>query len=413
MAKKLTAMVALAGVAGLVAWRALTGDARAAPRAPARGAPVAVEVSPVRKEAVRDTRSFTGTLEARSRFVVAPKAAGRLRKLAVDIGDTVRRGALVALVEDDEYALAVEQASAELRVAEANAEESRSALEAARRELDRVRALQAKRIASEADLDAATAQYESREAKHRLALAQVEQKRAALRAAEVRLSYTRVEATWEDGGDARVVGERFADAGALVAAGTPLVSFIDIESLRGVVHVVERDYSRLRPGQPAEVSVDAFPGRVFQGRVSRIAPLVKEGTRQARVELDVPNPERLLKPGMFARVRIALESHEGATVVPVAAVARRSGREGVFLVEPDPGAHAPASRARFVPVRVGIVQGENAEILEPELAGEVVTLGHHLLEDGSRVIVASGPSDSPQDRRDTRGDPGEPTGRRP
>lgn len=333
-----------------------------------------------------DIRSFVGSLEASSSFVVAPKISGRLRSLHVDMGDKVERGQPIALIEDDEYVLAVEQAAAELRVAEANAEEAKSALEASRRELERVRALRTKHIASEADLDSATAQYESRLAKYKLAQAQVEQKAVALKTAEVRLSYTRIIATWEGGAPIRVVGERFADAGALLSAGVPLVSLVDIDFLRAVIYVTERDYSRMKLREPAEISVDAYPGRTFHARISRIAPVLKEQTRSARVELEVANPERLLKPGMFARVRIALESRADVVAVPVAAIARRSGQEGIFLVEKRPPPET--STVRLVPVRLGIIQGELAEVLEPEgLSGEVVTLGHHLLEDGSPVLV--------------------------
>ena len=90
-----------------------------------------------------------------------------------------------------------------------------------------------------------------------------------------------------------------------------------------LIDVIERDYPDVGPGQEAVIDTDAFPGREFAGKVTRVAPLLKETSRQARVEIEMPNPERLLKPGMFVRVRIEFDRHENATVVPLAALARR------------------------------------------------------------------------------------------
>jgi RND family efflux transporter MFP subunit len=135
-------------------------------------------------------------------------------------------------------------------------------------------------------------------------------------------------------------------------------------------------------GQEATVTTDAYPGRVFDGRIVRVAPLLKETSREARVEVEITNPEGLLKPGMFVRVQIEFDRHDNATVVPTNALAHREDREGVFLVD------LMEKKAHFVPVTVGIVSGDEAEITAPPLAGMVVTLGQHLLTDGSAIIVS-------------------------
>ena len=127
------------------------------------------------------------------------------------------------------------------------------------------------------------------------------------------------------------------------------------------------------------MTTDAFPGREFAGRIVRIAPLLKETSRQARVEIEIPNSNEDLKPGMFVRVQIQFARQDDAVVVPVAALARREGRQGVFIV--DRG----NMKADFVPVTLGITEGEIAEVTHPPLSGEVVTMGHHLLEDGGAV----------------------------
>jgi RND family efflux transporter MFP subunit len=343
--------------------------------------PVAVEVTPIEKMTLKDMGFFTGSLDPKSQFIVAPKIAGRLEKLFVKLGDPVKKDQLIAVLENEEFLQQVDQAKAELEVAKANFEESRSSLEISRREFERAKTLRQKKIASESELDAAEAQLSAQEAKHKVAAAQVAQKEAALKAAQVRLAYTEIRAPWEDVNGIRVVGERFVDDGAMLAPNASIVSVLDIGALTGVIYVIERDYSKVRIGQPASVSTDAFPGRTFLGRVVRVAPILKETSREARVEIEVPNPEGLLKPGMFIRVQIEFSRFEGATVVPISAITKRNGQQGVFKVDME------EMTSLFVPVELGIVNNERAQILSPELTGQVVMLGHHLLEDGSTIIV--------------------------
>jgi RND family efflux transporter MFP subunit len=156
---------------------------------------------------------------------------------------------------------------------------------------------------------------------------------------------------------------------------------IAIERLIAAIYVIERDYPKIKPGLEAEVITDAYPGQTFAGKVVRIAPLLKEKSREARVEIEVPNDRMLLKPGMFVRVRIQFGERENARVVPPAAIVKRNGSQGVFLVD------LQSKTVRFVPVTVGIVNGNRAEVLDPPLTGTVVTLGHHLLEDGSAITI--------------------------
>ena len=368
---------------GLVSWKVY--ERTSLLRKPAvmqRGAiPVAVETKPVLKTKIRDVGLFTGTLYPKAQFIVAPKIAGRLEKLFVNISDPVNGGQLIAVLEDDEHLQTVDQAGAELEVARANLEESRSALEISEREFERAKVLRQKKIASESELDTAEALFKAQSAKHKVAMAQVAQKEAAFKGAKVRLSYTQIHAPWEGDSGNRVVGERFVDEGAMLAPNTSIVSILDIDSLLALIYVIERDYSKVRIGQEGIVSTDAFPGRNFSGKVLRLAPLLKETSRQARVEIEVPNPEGLLKPGMFVRVQIEFTHKENATVVPVSALIKRKGVVGVFLADPA------EMKARFFPLTIGIVNSEWAEVVKPSLDGSVVTLGHHLLEEGSTIIL--------------------------
>lgn len=364
-----------------------------------RKAALPVETAAVRKEDIYDVGSFTGTLFPRSQFVVAPKTGGRLEDLLVNIGDHLQPGQVIAVLDDDEYVQQLDQAKAELEVARANLQESRSSLGLAKREFERAQALRQKKITSESELDSAEAQFQVQEAKYKVALAQIAQKQAALKAAEVRLSYTKIYATWENEGS-RVVGQRFVDEGAMLAPNDSIVSILDIRSLIAVVHVIERDYTKVHVGQTAVVTTDAFPGKVFVGEVIRIAPLIKETSRQSRVEIKIPNDGETLKPGMFVRVRIEFSRQQDTPVIPVAAVCKRDGKQGVFLVDER------LMVARFVPVVLGIVDGDRAQVISPPLSGSVVTLGQHLLSDGSSIVVPSPRDQKPPSKvtEETTGD---------
>jgi RND family efflux transporter MFP subunit len=342
---------------------------------------VAVETQPIRQGPIYDVGIFTGSLEPKSQFVIAPKVAGWLRELLVDVGDTVNRNQVIAVLDDEEFAQHVEQARAELQVATANAANCASDLDIAKREYERAKALREKQIASASELDVSEASFNACQTRYKVSLAQVAQKEAALKTALVRLSYTKVQAFWEDGDQTRVVGERFVDEGALLQVNQPIVSILQNNPLTAVVYVIERDYPKVMIGQQAVVTTDAYPGRTFTGGITRIAPLLKESSRQARMEVEVPNPDLTLKPGMFVRAKIEFTRHENATLVPLPALVRRNDQEGIFIADPQ------NLKARFVPVTTGIIGDEMVEITKPEISGLAVTMGNHLLEDGSNITM--------------------------
>jgi RND family efflux transporter MFP subunit len=344
--------------------------------------PVAVEIAAIQRTTIRDVGLFTGTLFPKSQFIVAPKISGRLEKLMVNIGDRVGRGQLIVVLDDKEYAQQVAQAQANLQVAQANLEEAHSSLEIARRSLDRAQTLHKKGIASDSELDTSQAAYEAQDAKYKVAVAQVAHTKAGLKAAQVRLSYTKITASWENGDESRVVGERFVDQGAMLTPNTPILSILEIQPIIAAIHVTDRDYFRIKAGQNAVVSSKAFPEKTFSGKIARIAPLLKETSREARVEIELPNPEELLKPGMFINAKIEFSTQADATVVPMSAVVKRENQQGIFLADPQ------NKIAKFVPVSLGIVSGDWAEIVEPTpLSGFVVTLGQHLLGQSNPIIL--------------------------
>ena len=351
------------------------------------GVAVAVEIAPIQKSSLRDLARFTGTLTAKSNVVVAPKIAGRLNRLLVDIGDPVRSGQLLAVLEDEEYRQQVIQAEADLRVAAANLEEARSSLAMADRNLERARTLHQTGIQSDAQLDQVLAQQQAQSARYNVTVAQLANREAALESSRVRLSYSQIKTSWDKGGTVRYVGERFADEGAMLTVNNPILTIIQLQPILAVIHVTDKDYFRLKIGQPAWISGSAFPGKGFQGRIVRIAPLLQEASRQARVEIEVENPEKLLKPGMFVTTQIEYARRADVTVVPYNALAKRNDRQGIFLVD------RATKLARFIPVETGIVEGGRVEIVAPKnLSGYVVTLGHYLLEIEGQVIIPEAPA---------------------
>ncbi|HXG60885.1 MAG TPA: efflux RND transporter periplasmic adaptor subunit [Planctomycetota bacterium] len=376
--------------AGGLGWAVLGRRADSPRSAAASGSetPVPVEAAPVSRGPLERRRTFSGTLEASAQFLVAPKVGGRVQEIHVDLGDVVRRDQVVALLDDAEFVQAVAQAEADLAIARARVREAESALKLAERERDRVRALRADGVASEAEVDVVAAQVLARGAALEVAVAQRTRAESALELARIRLSYTRVRASWGGPDGERHVAERLVDEGETVTANTPLLSIVGLRPITAVVFVTERDYGGLKRGQPVRAATDAYPGRTFPGRIERIAPVFRQGSRQARVEIAVDNPELRLKPGMFVRVEIVVDRADDAVTVPRAAIVRRAGRTGVFLV--DEGGRTVSWR----PVEVGIDDGERVQILGAVLSGRVVTLGHHLLEQGSRIVLpgaGSGP----------------------
>jgi len=338
--------------------------------------PVAVEVDSVRFGTISEIRQFSGTVFPLYQYIVAPKVSGRIIVINKRIGDWVKNGEMIARIDDAEYQQSVIEAEANLKIAEASLTESRVQFNLARQEKERVESLQAKGIASPAELDAAVSNYSAQESRYQLALAQVDQRQAALNSAKIRLSYTRLTATQPG-----FVGERFVDEGTLLAPNSAVVSIIGIDSVFIRTTIIERDYGYIKTGQPAAVMVDAFPSRTFLGNVSRIAPMLQEASRVAQMEVEVVNDSLLLKPGMFARVKVVTAEKDRTQNVPSRAIVNRGGTTGVFLVTGD------ETIAHFSPVQTGIVTTNFTEILSPTLTGLLVTLGHHLLDDGSPILL--------------------------
>lgn len=346
--------------------------------------PVPVEVAAVEVGAIERSREFTGTLEASAEFTVAPKVGGRVQKVHVDLADVVERGAVVAELDDEELAQDVAQARAELAVAQARVRAADKLVEVARRNFQRVEGLSQRDISSAQELDGARSEKAEAEAGLEVARAEVTRARANLKAAEIRRGYTQVRADWESGDDTRLVAARLADEGTMIAANQALLRIVDLDPLTVVVFATEVDYAQLEPGMAVRLRTDAFPGESFPGEISRIAPVFRSETRQARVEMRAPNGDGRLKPGMFVRAEVELETLADATIVPASAVVERGGEAVVFEVDQS------GERVRMRPVELRLRSGDRAAVAVREgeaLRGPVVTLGQQQLVDGDAIVI--------------------------
>ena len=342
-----------------------------------RGKTVSVKVAKVRIGDVEEKLSYVGSLMPNASVMVAPKIAGRVEKLFVRVGDLVREGQLVARLEKDELAEDLKEAEASLNVYKATLKGKEAELSNLKRKLERSKTLFEKDLIAREAVDTLETQVLSAGAQVELTKAQMAQMRSRLDNARIRLNYTEVISPF-----AGYVGKRFVDRGALVNPNTPLVSIVDISSVRVDISVVEKDYRKISSGQLADVTADAYPGRRFQGKVARVAPVLNQETRTGGVEIELPNPAGDLKPGMFARAEIVVQRRSGVLLIPEGAQVRTPKGYGVFKVLNK------GSKVRLVSVKTGISHKGWVEIKGSLQPGDrVVTLGSNLLRDGQKVTV--------------------------
>jgi membrane fusion protein (multidrug efflux system) len=316
---------------------------------------VPVEVQPLRRAEIVAVHSGTAPIEAHEEAEVVAKVGGELRQVLVEEGDTVRAGQPLARLDGDRLRLEVAQTEANLRKLERDYKRQLELSE---------KGLVAKGTAENAkfDLDALRAAYDR---------------------ARLELGYTEIRAPIDG-----VVSARHIKVGNTIAPNTPAFRVTNLDPLVAYVHIPEKEFRKLAPQQTAEVVVDALGGERFQGTISRISPTVdpKTGTFRARVE--VPDPSRRLKPGMFARVNIVYERRADALQLPRAAILDADGEQSVFVVA--------NGKAEQRSVRTGLASGGWLEVVEGlDGSEQVVVVGQGGLKSGTPVkIVADTPAGS-------------------
>jgi HlyD family secretion protein len=335
-----------------------------------------VEVAHVTRASIAQELTVVGNLIGEATVAVAPRAAGRLQEIYVRLGDRVGKGQRIAKIEDFELQEQIKQAEAAQEVSLATIRQRESDLQLAKTSVDRARSLFERQIQAKQTLDDAEARYQAAQAQLDLARAQSQQSKARLDELRINMANTLIVSPVNG-----FIARRAVDPGASVGQNAPVVDVVDISSVRLVVNVVEKDLKQLQSGDPTRVQVDAYPGEVFNGRIARVSPVLDPATRTAPIEIEIPNADYRLKPGMYARVGITLDTLKDALVVPSDAVADLGGRRGVF--QPLNGV------AVFRTVQAGTENRDVVEILGGLREGEeIITTGARSLRDGDRILIA-------------------------
>lgn len=177
--------------------------------------------------------------------------------------------------------------------------------------------------------------------------------------------------------------------GTMVSQATVVAEIADTDELEIKVSVAERFISRISSGQTAIVTFDAYPGVEFKAKVFEVSPVLDKTSRTMSVKLRINPPDKRIKAGMYARVRLITESVKGAIVVPASAIVTREGVPYLFVIASQKNGDAPA-KVKLCPVERGILVDNKVEITKGVIAGdEIVVKGQNLLNDGSSVNIIS------------------------
>ena len=307
---------------------------------------VPVEVAKAQRKPIAASYSGTANLEAPGEAQVVAKTSGVMVQLLAEEGDQVKVGQVLARIDGDRVRLEAQRQLAIVHKLENNYRRSQ---ELAARKLVSVESSDQIKY----DLESARATY---------ALAKLE------------LSYTNIIAPISG-----VVAQRMVKPGNLIGLNAPVFRIVNNSHLEGVLNAPEREMSRLKPGLPLRMVVDAVPGRIFEGKIDRVSPVMDSASGTFRVVCAFDHaPE--LRPGMFGRIEVVYDQRESALTVPRIALLEDEGEPALYVVR--------GTTARRTPVKVGYTNGELAEILSGVKEGDlVVTAGKVAIRDGTKVQV--------------------------
>jgi len=322
--------------------------------------PTSVKViQPKRGEIIRSV-SLPANVTANQQATLYSKVAGYLKSINVDKGDEVKQGQLLAEIEVPELVADVARYKAEVEIAD----------------LDFKRASEAQQKAPDLVVRQSVDTF-----KAKLLMA-----KANLERAETLLGFCKITAPFSG-----VITRRAVDPGAFVPSATSgsaaqnavVVTVMDFSRVRVQVAVPENEVPLIRNGLPVKVLVEGLPGRAFEGSVTRFSQVLDDATKTMLAEIDLENPKRELRPGMYATVKLGVEKHTDALLVPIeAAVVEKSGTS-VFTVTDG--------KAKKLPVKTGFNDGASVEILGGIGADQsVILVGKMTLNNGAAVNLVEG-----------------------
>ena len=332
--------------------------------------------------------AYTADITPNQAVNLFSRVDGYIAKVYVEKGDLVKANQLLIEVDHSDYRHAVNQAKANLAAARARVAQQEASVRNTSLTLNRMQSLIKDQFVSQQDLDNAQVAYDTAAAVLDSLRAQVQQMEVALAQAETHLAYSYIRAPF-----AGYVAERNLDLGSYVSgttAGTSTLSrgiltLHEIQTVRILIEVVEKDVPLIQVGQKSEVRAEAYPDRVFEGTVTRVVQALNRATRTMTIEVDLPNKDHVLKGGMFARVEILVGTHRNAIQIPIDAVSRLEDSQYVYIVR--------EGKAQRIPVEIG-VRDENRVEITKGLVGleQVIISGKDLVHDG--VPVQAQPMDA-------------------
>ncbi|MDT5293483.1 MAG: hypothetical protein QOJ76_363 [Acidobacteriota bacterium] len=357
-----------------------------------------VRVARVEETAVGASVAVTGTLAAQDEATLSVKVPGRVSGVSVDLGSVVRRGQVIAQIEQQDYKLRVQQAEASLQAARARlglapqgeddhfdpeltgtVRQARAVLEEARESRKRVVALVEQGVVPRAEYESADAAFKVAQGKYQDAVEEIRnrqallsQRRTELELARQALADTVVVAPFDG-----IVQEKRASVGEYLSAAAPVVTIVRVNPLRFRGEVQERDAASVRAGQAVRVTVEGDHG-LYAGRIVRLSPTINQQNRVLVVEAEIANPGGL-RPGGFARAEIVTNSGDTAVTVPASAVVTFAGIEKVITVEDG--------KAKEKPVTTGRRADAWTEVLSGIGVGESVVIDPGNLQSGQPVNV--------------------------
>ena len=336
-----------------------------------------VEVGNVKKGDLSAHLTVVGNLIADQTVDVAPKTGGRLERVTVQLGDRVRRNQVLAKIEDREIVEQVRQAEAALEVSKATIRQREADLKVTEVNFERSKNLYGRQLLAKQALDDAESRYLAAEAQLDLSKAQQGQTESRLDELKINLQNTNVISP-VDG----FVSKRTMDPGAMVSQNIPIASVVDISKLRLVANVIEKDLRLVNVGDKAVVEVDAYPGEKFYGKIARVSPVLDPSTRTAPMEVEVPNSENKLKPGMYARINLTIEDLKGILVAPKNSIVDFDSKRGVWRPNDE-------NRAKFFAVELGIEDADQIEIKSGLKEGDrIVTTGATAVKNNDQLVIA-------------------------
>ena len=297
---------------------------------------------------LRDRINLPGSIEAWQTLELLAKVNGTVEEVLVTEGDRVETGATLVRIEEDDYRIALQSAQASWTLAKA--------------ELERVRVMHAKGIASQAEMESLSARFHTAQ--------------AALDDAKLRLSRCTIKAP-----SAGVVRRLDAKPGLLLSIADPVAEILELGRVKAVVGIPESDVVAVRELDTIKLTIQALDGRILMGKRHFLSPAPESNAHVYRLELAVENSDYSIFPGMFVRADIIKKVKTGVLAVPLYAIITRNEEQFVYL--------EAAGRVRKQPVQLGIMDGWMVEVTDGLIQGDrVVIEGHRDVEDGQQVRVA-------------------------